>query len=93
MKDDLWEKIGVEPPRERTKEEEELERTAMTFVKSSEDRRTVFIEAGGEKLQLERTPTLELAKAQRADAVWAVSKILEAGKAMVAPEKGGATDV
>ncbi len=56
----------MEPPRERTKEEEELERKARALVKSSEDRRTVFIEAGDERLQFERMPTLELAKAQMA---------------------------
>ena len=57
-----------------------LEKEARQFVKTSKDRMVNSIEIGDTSLKLERMPTLEMAKAQMADAIWVVQKILATQK-------------
>ncbi len=52
---------------------------ARQFVESSDDRRENFIVIDDVRLALEKKATLVEAKAQAADALWAVQKILARG--------------
>ena len=57
-----------------------LKDAAREMVRTSEDRRLVTIVVGEVTLQLAPEPTLTEAKAQWADALWAVEQLLLKGR-------------